>query len=136
MANTQLDRSLFVRYIESKWPLSKLTAYCTPKNVIPKNLQNLVPDKLGFKEWQIPVHQGKQHEFDKIFVYASEDVGNSNYSDSLAKNWRRWTYSLNMTRGKDHWTIIENLLNDFMENPGKYLPQPQVRDKREAKRGM
>ena len=73
------------------------------------------------------MHKGKQHGFDKIYVYATEDDGKSNYYGSLTQNWRRWDYSLNMACGKDHWVIIESLPNDFMDNPAKYLPQHRSR---------
>jgi Flp pilus assembly protein TadD len=128
MVRTPLDRTLFVRYVETKWPLSRLKEYCTDTNRFPKGYQNLVVESLCFHEWQIPLHNG-QHEFDKIYVYANEDTGKSNYYGSLATDWRRWVYSLNMFRGRDHWVIIESLPNDFMDNPSKYLPQPATNSK-------
>jgi len=75
------------------------------------------------------VHKGKQHNFDKIYVYVSDEGGESNYYGSLAQTWRRWDYSLNMVRGKDHWAIIDSLPNDFMDNPAKYLPRQAVQKK-------
>jgi len=123
MARTPLDRSLFLQYVETKWPLDKLKSYCTKENIWPEGYQNLVATHLCFHEWEIPVHKGKKHDFDKIFVYVSDDGGESNYYGSLAKTWRRWDYSLNVIRGKDCWAIIESLPNDFMNNPAKYLPE-------------
>jgi len=127
MARTPLDRSLFLQYVETQWPLDKLKSFCTKANLLQD--QNLVPQNLCFNEWEIPVHEGKQHGFDKIFVYVSDDGGESNYYGSLAKTWRRWDYSLNMVRGKDHWAIIDSLPNDFMDNPAKYLPGQAVQKK-------
>jgi hypothetical protein len=54
MARTPLDRSMFVQYVEAKWPLDKLKAYCTKANLLQD--QNLVPQNLCFDEWEIPVH--------------------------------------------------------------------------------
>jgi hypothetical protein len=128
MARTPLGRSLFLRYVEAKWPLSKLKAYCTPEHRWPEGeWQNLVSENNLFGD--VPLHEGKQHEFDKIYVYVSEDDGKSNYFGSVATNWRRWDYSLNIFRGKDHWAIIESLPNDFMDHPTKYLPQQPVQRK-------
>ena len=41
MARTPLDRGLFLRYLEAKWPLSKLKAYCTAKNLLPEASVNM-----------------------------------------------------------------------------------------------
>jgi tetratricopeptide (TPR) repeat protein len=127
MARTRLDQTLFLRYMEAEWPLSKLKAYCTPKNRFPEGCQNLVPENDLFGD--VLLHVGKKHEFDKIYVYVCEDDGKSNYFGSLATDWRRWDYSLNVVRGKDHWAIVESLPNDFMDNPAKYLPGRAVQKK-------
>jgi len=129
MAKSSLDRRLFLQYIEAKWRLTKLKAHCTQANVWPEGCQNLVPEKLCFNEWKTPVHEGKQHGFDAIYVYVSESDGKSNYVGSATPDWRRWKYSLNMVRGKDHWAIIEGLPNDFMDNPAKYGGQRAVESK-------
>jgi hypothetical protein len=128
LAETPLDRELFVRYIEAKWPLDKLRAYCTPENLWPE-CQNLVPQNLCFNEWEIPLHRDRQHEFDRVYVYVSDDGGKSNYFGSAATDWRRWEYSLNVYRGKHYWVIIESLPNDFMDNPDEYVPQQEARSK-------
>ena len=122
MAKTSLDRSLFLQYVETKWPIDKLKTYCATHEPMPEGYQNLVAEHLCFNEWNIPIHKGHQ-DFDKIYVYANEDDGTSNYYGSLAVEWRRWEYSLNLVRGKDRWFIIESLPNDFMDNPSKYVPQ-------------
>jgi len=118
MAKTPLKRDLFVHYIEAKWPLAKIKAFCTPENVFP-DVQNLV----GSNEWRdIPLYDG-QHDFDRIFVYVSEDDGKSIYFGTAGTDWKRWEYSLNIIRGKDQWTVIETLPNDLVDKPAKYLPQ-------------
>ncbi len=129
MAKTSLDRRLFLQYIEVKWPLNNVKAFCVPDQRLPEGCQNLVPDRLCFGEWEIPVHSGKSHHFDKIYVYVSEDDGMSNYFGSVTPDWHRWEYSLNIVRGRDHWAIIESPPNDFMDNPVKYLPQQPVQAK-------
>ena len=129
MAKMPLDRGLFLRYIEAKWPLDRVKTFCVPEHRFPEGEQNLVPDKLCFGEWEIPVHKGKQHDFDRIYVYVSEDDGKSNYYGSVTPDWHQWEYSLNIVRGKDHWAIIESLPNDFMDNPAKYLPKQAGKEK-------
>mgnify|MGYP000858048677 CR=1 FL=1 len=122
MSETSLDATLFLRYVEARWPLSRLKTYCTADRRLPEIWQNLVGDHC-FPE-ALAVHKGHHDGFDKIYVYACHDEGmdgKCSYVGSLMTNWRRWTYSLNVVRGGDHWAIIENLPNDFMDNPGKYL---------------
>ncbi|MCE5267519.1 MAG: tetratricopeptide repeat protein [Planctomycetaceae bacterium] len=124
MAKTSLDHKLFLQYIEIRWPLDKLKIYCTPERRFPDTCQNLVGDTC-FPE-TLTVHAGHHDGFDKISVYACHDEGmdgKCSYAGSLMSDWRRWDYSLNMIRGKDHWVIIESLPNDFMDNPSKYLPR-------------
>lgn len=130
MAKTSLDKALFLRYIESQWPLSKLKTYCTPKRRLSDMMQNLVG------EWCFPevlaVHRDHHDGFDKIYVYACHDEGmggECSYAESLMSDWRRWDYSLNMVRGKDRWVIFGSLPNDFMDNPAKYLPGQTVQKK-------
>ena len=119
MAKTPLKRDLFVHYIEAKWPLAKIKAFCTPENRFP-DVQNLV----GQNEWgEIPLYEGQQHDFDRICVYVSEDDGKSIYFGTAGTDWKRWEYSLNITRGKEQWTVIETLPNDLVDNPAKYVPQ-------------
>ena len=118
MAKTPLQQEPFVRYIEAKWPLARIESFCKPENRFPDE-QNLV----GQNEFgEIPLYGG-QHDFNKIFVYVSEDDGKGTYFGVAGTNWKRWEYSLNILRGKDQWTIIESLPNDFMDNQSKYLPQ-------------
>ena len=112
MAKTPLKRDLFVRYIQAKWPLEKIKTFCTPENRFP-DVQNLV----GQNEWgKIPLYEG-QHDFDRIFVYVSEDDGKSIYHPATL--FRRWEYSLNIIRGKEQWTAIETLPNDLVDESSK-----------------
>jgi len=96
---------------------------------LPEAYQNLVYSNLCFNEKEIPVHKDKHDGFETIYVYVCEDDGKGNYYGSLATDWQRWEYSLNMVRGKKNWFIIESLPNDFMDNPTKYLPQQPVQGK-------
>jgi tetratricopeptide (TPR) repeat protein len=130
MAKTSLDKALFLRYIETQWPLSRLKTYCTKANRFPDGCQNLVGNWC-FSE-DLSVHKDRHDGFDKIYVYACHDDGmggECSYAGSLMSDWRRWDYSLNMVRGKDHWVIIESLPNDFMDNPAKYLSGQTVQKK-------
>jgi hypothetical protein len=129
MVRTPLDQGLFLRYVEAKWPLDKLKAYCATHKPMPRGYQNLVAEHRCFNESVIPIHKGEQHGFDRIYVYVNDDEGKSNYYGSLATEWRRWEYSLNLVQGKDHWSIIESLPNDFMDNSTKYVPQRQGQTK-------
>ena len=121
MVKTPLKRDLFLRYMEAKWPLTKIMSFCTPENRWPELMQNLVKHNDQFGD--VPLYEGQQHDFDKIFVYVCEDDGKSNYFGLAGTKWKRWEYSLNIVRNKDHWAIIEHLPNDFTDNPNKYLSQ-------------
>ena len=57
MAKTPLDQGLFLRYVEAKWPIGRLKAFCTREHRWPPGMQNLVPDNLCFNEWEIPIHK-------------------------------------------------------------------------------
>jgi len=122
MAETHLDRDSFLRYVETKWPISRLKAYCTPENRWPGECQNLV--KLNDLFGDIAVHEGKSDRFDRIYVYVCEDDGKNNYYGEAGTEWKRWEYSLNVCRGQDRWAIIECLPNDFVDNLAKYVSRP------------
>jgi hypothetical protein len=141
MEKTPLDRTVFLQYLEAQWPVDKLKAFCTPEHRYDERYQNLVPDRMCFNDNRYPVHDpkklwgvndyllslhdGRQLEFDTIHVYVVENRTGTNYDSSLAKTWRRWTYSLNLYRDEDHWVIIDSLPNDLMDNQTKYLTQQQ-----------
>jgi len=113
MKNTPLDPQKFVSYLEGQWPLKRIRAYCRPENKWPEGYQNLVPVK---RVLETNIHQGAKHEFDRIYVYVSQDDGKGTvYFSDAGRNWRRWTYSLNIVRANDHWAIIKDLPNDFMD---------------------
>jgi hypothetical protein len=75
MKNTPLNRELFLLFIEAQWTIEKLRSICTPSNRIPLGIQNLVATRLLFDSWELPVHHERDHDFDKISVYVSEDRG-------------------------------------------------------------
>jgi tetratricopeptide (TPR) repeat protein len=135
MAKTSLDETLFVRYIEAKWPVSRLKNYCTKDNRWPSgDVTNDIPapqNLVGkYRSDNLPVHKDTHAGFDNIYVYVCEDDGKDFcYVGSSMTDWRRWEYSLNIFRGKDHWAIIEDLPNDFMDHPEKYLPGRAARGK-------
>ena len=125
MAKTPLDRELFVRYVESEWPIEKLYAFCTPERAN-LDLQGLVPHELLFGTWEIPIYRGINHGFDKLYVYASGDDGNngfSRYFGEAATEWRRWGYAVIIRKDDKEWETDGCLPNDFMDRPNRYLPR-------------
>ena len=141
MAKTSLNQTLFVRYIEAEWPVSRLKNYCTKGNRWPSGSvdddipapQNLTGMGRHMSD-DLPVHRDNHAGFDGIYVYVCEDDGENSgpggpVSYANPSDWRRWEYSLNIFRGKDHWAIIESLPNDFMDHPDKYLPGRAARGK-------
>ncbi|MBS0207735.1 MAG: hypothetical protein JSS27_02160 [Planctomycetes bacterium] len=123
MLATPLDRDVLIEYLETRWSLPMLHAWCTPRRRFPDHFQNLVPDRLLFDTFDLAMHDDQPHKFDKIFVYVGEeDWRHTRYFGDAGVHWYRWSYSLNVLRGDDHWAIIEYLPNDLMDRPEKYLP--------------
>ncbi len=128
MRTVSLDRDLFLRYVERKWPIDTVRSYCIAKNRLKPFVQNLVPAKLLFNNWELPVHEKQMHGFDQVSVYVGEDTGQYlNYYGRAGTEWKRWTYSLNVRRGEDRWIVaIDSLPNDFMDNLDKYVPRQDM----------
>ncbi len=113
MARTKLETNRFLAYLERRWPVERLQAYCVRANERPDNVQNLVVAKCTL---ETDLYKNKFQGVDRIWVYVSEDDGNNtSYFEDAGSKWHRWVYSLNIERGKKHWTIIEQLPNDFMD---------------------
>ena len=119
MARTKLETNRLVAYLEQKWPVERLKAYCTRTNSWPKDYQNLVPQRRPIES---DLHKGQSQSFDRVWVYLSEDDGRNTYFEEAGTKWHRWTYSINVTRGKRHWVIIEQLPNDFVDS-SRYDPK-------------
>lgn len=119
MAKTKLDTNRFIAYIEKRWPLERLEAFCVRSNLWPRGYQNLVAINCPI---DAEIHRDKKHRFDRITVYVSEDDGQGAYVEGAGWNWHRWKYSLNVNRKRDHWGIIEVLPNDFMDSPQYAAP--------------
>jgi hypothetical protein len=113
MAGTKLETNRFLAYVERRWPIERLQAFCVPANEPPELWQNLVVAKCPLKT---DLYQGEATGFDRIWVYVSEDDGNNTYFEDAGRNWHRWAYSLNIERGRNCWAIIERLPNDFMDS--------------------
>lgn len=118
LARVKMDTNRLSAYLEARWPVERLVAYCTPTNLWPEFSQNLVA--LG-SVFATEIHKTQKHPFDRIFVYGSSDDGKGTYLAEAGSQWRRWRYSLNIYQGTNHWAIIEPLPNDFMDSP-KYDP--------------
>jgi hypothetical protein len=121
MARTKLDTNRFLTYIERRWPVERLASHCAPTNTWLEIWQNLVPVKFLF---EVEVHKGKAPAFDRFWVYVGEDDGHNTYFGEAGTKWHRWSYSLNMRRATDHWAIIEELPNDFMDSAAYGTGEP------------
>jgi len=77
--------------LETRWPLEMIRAYCSMVKPAPPYAQNLVAD--GDQRWEGQLYVGTNTSFDSIWWYAGVS-GNS------VKN-----YSLNATKGSNHWII-------------------------------
>ena len=97
--------------------------YCVPANEPPELWQNLVVAKCVLKT---DLYPGKVTRFDRIWVYVSEDDGQNTYFEDAGTNWHRWTYSLNIERGKKYWAIVEELPNDFMDSAKYNQSEPNA----------
>jgi hypothetical protein len=113
MSRTKLETNRFVAYLEKKWPIERLKSYCSRKNTFPADYQNLVPQKCPI---ETDLYKGKARGFDRVWVYVSEDDGQATYIGDAGSKWHRWTYSINVSHGKRHWVIIEQLPNDFVDS--------------------
>jgi hypothetical protein len=119
MARTKLETNRLVAYLDQKWPVERLKAHCSKTNTFPNGFQNLVTIKCPI---ETDLHKGKATGFDRVWVYVSEDDGHGTYIEEAGSGWHRWTYSINVTRGKRHWVIIEQLPNDFVDS-SRYDPK-------------
>jgi hypothetical protein len=76
--------------------------------------QNLVGPFLFGKFFYL--YKGESGDFDSVYVYVVEDDYRKGiYHNSLIKDYRRWSYSFNISKGKTHWVVIDDLPNDIME---------------------
>jgi hypothetical protein len=83
MSRTKLGTNRFVAYLEHRWPIKRLRAYCVPKNELPESWQNLVVAKLAL---ETELYAGKVTGFDRIWVYVSEDDGHDTYFEDAGRN--------------------------------------------------
>lgn len=121
MARTKLDAKRLVAYLERKWSVERLQAYCIPANTRSRDQQNLVAFNCPINT---DLHKGASHGFDRVSVYVSDEDKQETYSSAdLAKKFHRWLYSINVSLGESHWAIIEALPNDFMDS-SQYDPTP------------
>lgn len=121
MARTKLDTNRFLSYVERRWPVERLQAYCVSTNIFPELCQNLVAENCPL---DTDLYKGKAGGFDRVSVYVSQDNGRATYFGEAGTSWHRWVYSLNTQRGSNHWVIIEDLPNDFMDS-AKFDPSKQ-----------
>ena len=77
--------------LESRWPLSSVTTFCTPERRHNPAYQNLVVDT--DESWQGEIHGDENANFDKISWYSTVVDG------------KLGTYSLNAQLGDDWWLL-------------------------------
>jgi len=119
MTRTKLETNRLVAYLEQRWPVERLKAYCAKTNTFPEGYQNLVAHRCPVES---DLHKRRAHGFDRVWVYVSEDDGRATYFEEAGTKWHRWKYSINVRRGKRHWVIIEQLPNDFVDS-SRYDPK-------------
>jgi hypothetical protein len=113
MSRTKLETNRFVSYVNRRWPIERLQAYCVPLNQRPELWQNLVSKNTVL---QMDLYKAESTGFDRVWVYVDQDDGKNTYFEEAGRNWRRWTYSLNVRKGARDWVIIEELPKDFMDS--------------------
>jgi hypothetical protein len=113
MASSKLETNRLVVYLEHRWPIERLQAYCVPTNRFPEGYQNLVTEH---RVIETDLYKARADGFDRIWVYVDQDDGHATYFEGAGTDWHRWTYSLNVERDESHWVIIESLPNDFMDS--------------------
>jgi hypothetical protein len=122
MSRTKLDTNRVVHYLEHRWPIERLRAYCAETNSWHDWYQNLVAHNCVV---ETEVHRGKKADFDRIWIYVDQDDGRDNtYFGEAGTRWHRWAYSLNTVRDTNHWVVIEQLPNDFMDSAKYNLSGP------------
>ena len=93
------------KFIEQRWPLSRIKEHCTPDNRTPSGYQNQVLEQYNYGSL---LHEQARHGLGTIFWYAT------------SQGKRNWTYSVNVQRAGDWWLLeIGTLTSDaeIADNP-------------------
>jgi hypothetical protein len=99
----------FTAWLEQRWSLSDIRAFCIPARRHKPLVQNLVPDSPEF--WKGRLYAYTPTGFDQIWWYATVDQG------------RMEAYSLNVDRGDDSW-LLEIRNRDSFHTPPDVTPDP------------
>ncbi len=115
MDSNMLTEEVFLKYIHARFPGDKLDDFATKDNLSSPMTQNLVGN-LCFEKF-FKLYKDKSIGYDDVYVYVVEnDYKNMVLHNSLINDWDRWSYSFNISRGKEIWCIIGNLPNEIMDN--------------------
>jgi hypothetical protein len=99
------------KFLEQRWPLAAIQAFCIPERRHNNGYQNLVAGFDGPVVWHGSLYLGVATGFDKIAWYAN------------TKDGRATKFSLGVERGKDFW-LLEIGAEESMKKPPDYLPDP------------
>ena len=96
-------------FLEQRWPLNAIKAFCIPERRHNNIIQNLVAD--SDVVWHGALYSGRATGFDNIAWYANTEYG------------RATKFSLGVERGKDFW-LLEIGSEKSVRKPPNYLPNP------------
>jgi hypothetical protein len=99
-------------FLEQRWPLAAIKAFCVPERRHNNSYQNLVRGFDGSVVWEGTLHQSIPTGFDKIAWYAN------------TKDGRATMFSLGVKRGEDFWQL-EGGSEESVKTPPDYLPDPE-----------
>jgi hypothetical protein len=100
------------KFLEQRWPLDAIRAFCIPERRHNNMYQNLVAGFNGQAVWEGTLYRGTATGFDKIAWYANTENG------------RATVFSLGAKRGEDFW-VIEGGSEESVKTPPDYLPDPK-----------
>ena len=98
-------------FLEQRWPLAAIKAFCIPERRHNSLYQNLVAGFDGPVVWRGTLYRGAPTGFDEIAWYAN------------TKGGRATTFSLGVKRGDDFW-LLEIGSEESVGTPPDYLPDP------------
>lgn len=99
-------------FLEQRWPLDAIKAFCIPERRHNGSYQNLVEGFDGPVVWRGTLYAGIPTGFDEIAWYAN------------TKGGRATTFSLGVKRGGDFW-LLEIGTEESSQKPPDYLPDPK-----------
>lgn len=98
-------------FLEQRWPLAAIKAFCVPERRHNNMYQNLVKGFDGPVIWEGALYQGIPTGLDKIAWFAN------------TKGGRVTNFSVGVERGDDFW-LLEIGSEEAVRTPPDYLPDP------------